>query len=501
MISVTLISIILPALFLGSLRPLQGDESIFLYGGQLINLGSLPYSDFFDHKGPMLYFLNAIGLKIPFPNLSGTVFLQALLVCMALIVVLESYFRISKGYKKRKYLFFLFLVSAAIFTTIHFFGTTELWALPFQLASYALVTHKISRNDYISTPNKKIFIDNEIFIAIVLSASFITNFLIRPNNSIGILFACIVNIIYVRNSFFRIKILLVYVLTISFFVFLLNYKLGFLGHNQLNLFFEQYLIYNSSYSSGLSLTQKIYGSAMLFINLIKLPIFLILIFMISVVKLKTIKSALAFFLITVLFIDFSSQLISGRGVSSYLVAILAAIVNIIAFILSSLEIREKLFRVIVSVSVILFISNMSVEEMARRWHDDFKFQIQATNYLITNTTPKDKVFYLGNNPAVLVRANRVSVSKVVYIAPLLSGFYPNRAKLVEETYSDLILNRPIYVIQSVEHSCELTAKKCYDLNSQYLAENLAIPNIRKFIRDNYALEETVGGENFYRLIK
>jgi hypothetical protein len=240
---------------------------------------------------------------------------------------------------------------------------------------------------------------------------------------------------------------------------------------------------------------------MLFINLIKLPIFLILIFMMSVVKLKTIKSALALFLIMVLFIDFSSQLISGRGVSSYLVAILAAILNIIAFILSSLEIREKLFRVIVSVSVILFISNMSVEEMARRWHDDFKFQKQATNYLINNTTPKDKVFYLGNNPAVLVRANRVSVSKVVYIAPLLSAFYPNRTKLVEETYSDLILNRPIYVIQSVEHSCELTAKKCYDLNSQYLAENLAIPNIRKFIRDNYELEERVGGENFYRLIK
>ena len=140
---VTLLCVVLPAGLLGILRPLGDDESIFLYGGRILNLGLTPYVDFFDHKGPMLYVLNSVGLKVAMPNLSGVVLIQSLLICIALILVLESFFRNSAKNEARKYLLFLFLAVSSIYSTIHTFGTTELWALPFQLSSYALVTRKL----------------------------------------------------------------------------------------------------------------------------------------------------------------------------------------------------------------------------------------------------------------------------------------------------------------------------------------------------------------------
>ncbi len=499
---VTLLSVVIPALLLGILRPLGSDESIFLYGGRIINLGLTPYVDLFDHKGPLLYFLNSVGLKITLPNLSGVVLIQALFICIALILVLESYFRnFEASNEARKYLLFLFLVVSSIFSTIHTFGTTELWALPFQLSSYALVTRKLLRISLEKKLKPNFLIDNEIFIAFILGSSFIVNFLIRPNNSIGILFVCLVNIIYSKKKFIKIKIIAVYLTSVLIIIFLMRSQVDYFDSRQLSLIFEQYILYNSNYSDGLSVIQKIYGSSMLLINFVKLPVFLTLIFVLSVIKINSSKTSILFFLLSVFTIDFMSQLISGRGVSAYLVAILASIFNIIAFILQNFEFKENLLNVIAGVSVILLVSNLSVDSFAARWHDNFRNQIQASEYLSRNTTLSDKVFYLGNNPSILVRANRTSASKVIYIAPLLSSFYSNREKLVSETLDELTADKPVYVVQNVENSCGLSEEKCYDLNSQYLPENLAIPNIRKFVRENYELESIVGGEIFYRLIE
>jgi hypothetical protein len=34
------------------------DSSIYIYIGKMINNGSVPYLDWFDHKGPVIYFIN-----------------------------------------------------------------------------------------------------------------------------------------------------------------------------------------------------------------------------------------------------------------------------------------------------------------------------------------------------------------------------------------------------------------------------------------------------------
>lgn len=45
-------------------NPTGTDSTVFLYIGRLILHGGVPYRDAFDHKGPLVYLLDALGLKI-----------------------------------------------------------------------------------------------------------------------------------------------------------------------------------------------------------------------------------------------------------------------------------------------------------------------------------------------------------------------------------------------------------------------------------------------------
>jgi hypothetical protein len=52
-----------------SLNPFSGivpwtDSSVFLTIAQGMLRGKTPYLDFFDHKGPLIYFINAAGLAL-----------------------------------------------------------------------------------------------------------------------------------------------------------------------------------------------------------------------------------------------------------------------------------------------------------------------------------------------------------------------------------------------------------------------------------------------------
>jgi len=65
---ITLLLVVLTAILMLPSNPLDSlpgrDNGVFLYGGQQILLGQTPYLDFWDHKGPLIHYLNAVGLWI-----------------------------------------------------------------------------------------------------------------------------------------------------------------------------------------------------------------------------------------------------------------------------------------------------------------------------------------------------------------------------------------------------------------------------------------------------
>ncbi len=92
--------IILVALFLFSpanTPVLPRDEGVFVYIGQGILEGKLPYRDLWDHKGPLIYYIDALGLWIGQHSLWGIWLVEAIVLAISLLLLYRLLRRVLGG--------------------------------------------------------------------------------------------------------------------------------------------------------------------------------------------------------------------------------------------------------------------------------------------------------------------------------------------------------------------------------------------------------------------
>ena len=89
---VSLASSTLFRLFPGNHRPITEDSSVFLYIGKRMLEGKLPYRDLFDHKGPILYLIEVLGLRLSRGNTNGVWVLEVLNLLVTAILMLRLSF-------------------------------------------------------------------------------------------------------------------------------------------------------------------------------------------------------------------------------------------------------------------------------------------------------------------------------------------------------------------------------------------------------------------------
>ncbi len=497
LISFAAFIIIGPALLLGVVRPFNADESIFMYGGMLINNGKLPYVDLWDHKGPLLYVLNSIALKTQLPNNLGIPLLQSTLLLLACIFPLILKYRTSlSSQTRRRFVLFVSMVSLVLYTSINSFNTTEFWSLPFQIFVYVSLVELLVASTNEAT---SIFtLQSYYFISFMMGLCLAAIFLLRPNNGFGVLLAIFLS--YTIISVKKIKIILVFSTGFLFTViFTLCFYLPARGEF-LTQFVKQFWEYNLDYSSGYSLLQKSYGSVYLLVNFIKLPLLLVLVCVI-IIKFQNLKSRAFFSLVLVALLDFLGQMTSGRGYSSYLVAIFGALFVILYFLINFAKMSLKDYQILCILLTITILPQISTTDLDLRWHQNFREQRIASDYLSKNSSKDEEVIYLGNNPYILVRSERFSASPIVYNYPVLSKFYREQSYLVERLNLDLIMGKPKYIVQDRSSSCSFFDSQCYSGDSQYLQENLVLSEFRQYVLENYQLEAVVGGLNFFRLTR
>ena len=154
------------------------DSEIFQYMGYIILQGKIPYTDFFDHKGLFLYFLNAIGL---FVNRNwGIMLLQILYMTLVLCIWYKGLIMV------KNLMIRLIIIPLSLVCLYHCYSCgnlTEDWCLLF--ISYPLMCY--IRNTEI---NKREFSNIEL-VSIGLCAGIIT--MIRVNNvapMLGVLVFC-----------------------------------------------------------------------------------------------------------------------------------------------------------------------------------------------------------------------------------------------------------------------------------------------------------------------
>ncbi|MBO7726064.1 MAG: hypothetical protein J6S40_06310 [Thermoguttaceae bacterium] len=105
------------------------DQAVFLYIGRLVLHGGIPYRDAFDHKGPLIYLLDAAGLAIH--GVFGVWLLE--LLCLAVSTVFAH--KTARCFAPPGVTLFTTVISAFWFTARCNGNLCETWSIPFLLVS------------------------------------------------------------------------------------------------------------------------------------------------------------------------------------------------------------------------------------------------------------------------------------------------------------------------------------------------------------------------------
>ena len=293
-------------------NPLSRDSGVFAYGGQILLNGGIPYVEFWDHKGPIIYLLNSFGLFL-FGSTQGIYIFEFLYYLTFIFIsakLVEKYVR--------KDLFYISILVANITYLLIIQGAnfSETWSFGPHILIYSIL--------FILYLSKKL---PEIKWSIILvNLQILLLFLIillRPNNALGPLMATLMCIFKIVKSQQKLKLLFVSIIsTVSLNITLII--LYFYLTGSLNEFYEQYVLYNYYYSREIALNSKIANLLFLMTKILKMPIFISFIFLltVSILLKKAFNHRITSIFIILLFIDFISAAISGKPYLHYLILVL-----------------------------------------------------------------------------------------------------------------------------------------------------------------------------------
>lgn len=226
-----------------SLSVTQMDSGIFLYIGQQINRGATPYVDVWDNKPPLIFYIDALGLRLTRGSPLGVVLLAYLSVLAYLVVL----YRLSTREFGLRSGALASLISINLLPVLMLNpNSTELFSLPLQALGFTILTLE--------------FEERGRFLYPLLQGSIAAMlFQLRPNNAA-------VSVLYVLvgcfGCLFR-KELTRFASRLSLFcaggaatTFLVLWP--FVSRHCLREYFECAIVYNSRYSAT-SLFRHVYA--------------------------------------------------------------------------------------------------------------------------------------------------------------------------------------------------------------------------------------------------
>lgn len=239
-----------------------GDSEIFILVGKAISEGKILYKDIFDHKGPILFFINALGYKVG--GIKGIFFLQIINLTIIQILV----YKISRLYFKSKFLslipvWSIFFVFAS---SIDDGNVSEEYSIPFVLLSlYFYLKYLLSNK--IKHPLQYSFIYGVCLSVISL---------IRFNN--GVVIGSIIIVLFVfllinRQYLDLVKNCLCFCL--GFFLLFFLVSIYFIKNKILNEFIYATFIFNIKYSGVYPRAPFLSYSELLISGFVLLPILLL----------------------------------------------------------------------------------------------------------------------------------------------------------------------------------------------------------------------------------
>ncbi len=458
------------------------DNGVFLYGGQQVLLGKIPYADFWDHKGPLIFYINALGLLAGGGLRWGVWVVEFLFLFFTGGMVFLT--------AKNQWGHSIALVSLAAwgygmfvggpYEHFHDSNYTETYSLLFSVFSVYLWGKclRFSGRDWVY-----------ILIGILAGLSF----LLRPNNIGMQLSIGIVEIIRgLSSGMIKDSVKKILLLAVGGFSVLLACTLYFFSLDTLPELFDAVIVYNMSYRlSGISSVWEIIGKGLSIYGW--LPLVLWSIVLVSFFRRDVIEKQagsdnrlFAGLLLVALVVEAFAASLSGRILLHYYITWIPClswlagwVVHLFAGgVLGKIERLPARFYSATAFFLLLLFNTSSLKQgidISKQLFVDDNAKVEKQSlighYLADQTQPGDKVLVWGNDLWINFEAERPAPSRYGYQYPLFMKGYTDREKVMD-FLSDLQDSPPILIVEPTVDTSEIVP-----LNLQRRREIMRFKNL------------------------
>lgn len=214
------------------------DSNLFILMGRYFLEGKTPYVDYFDHKGPVIIFIQSLGLLIGSDARMGVFVLQTVFMSFSLLLV----YRISRLFLSIPYSFTVVLLTLSYYITTFKGGNRveEYSLLPLMLTLYFTIRYRTSERQTINKWH---------FLIIGFCAAYL--FWLRANN-LACLCACVLYLFYIQvtNKYFKQLCSSILYLILGFFVVTLPIVCYFLYINAFDEMIYATFLFNLEYAAN-----------------------------------------------------------------------------------------------------------------------------------------------------------------------------------------------------------------------------------------------------------
>lgn len=400
------------------------DSSGYLYDGYALLNGVNMYSGFFDHKGPLMYTINAFGQI--FGNYTFLWFIETILIFIFYLFIYKTLKIITD--KKMPIVLTLLLVSYATPFFFNMGNQVETFSLPFiGISLYYFIRYFYNR-------------DLTNIQAFIIGLSFMAVMLLRINNATLWLVFCPViffNLIYKKRVKDAFKILLYFFL--GALVMFLPFIIYFTINNIWKDFIYDYITFNLMYMS------VNHNSTLLSTlnSVISYPLTVAVIVSI-IVNFKRIKKILYFSLVSYTVITYIIIISPFNNYPHYGALLFPCYFIWCIYLLFILidKIRNKKYLYILPI-VLLFLGLFLKKDNGIFYYytysDVFNYPrieiINVANVVDSYTSEEDKILVTQFMPEVYLASNRLSSSKYFYTN--LKNF-SKIDSIMNEYYTDIV---------------------------------------------------------------
>ena len=409
------------------------DSSVFLYIGRAMYNGSVPYLDLFDHKGPMLYFIQLFGYVIGFGSFVG-VWVVELLNIFATAYI---FYKIARLVTDNDFVSYFAVATVLLFCSHGFFeggNLVEEYALPWIALSLYIVCKFFTENSYKSW-----------HIALIGAAMSVVFFL--RVNMIGIWVGLILPVVicFIKDKRYKELYRAILLFLGGFFAVAIPIIIYLLCTQSFGAMIDYYFVFNFSYVDSSSKAGII---TFLFDCVLLAPIATLGI-VYSVFAHS--KSALLRVNLVSLAFAYISASISGRAFKHYgIVLIPFFVIPLTLFVcdflkkaknvkVSTLKKSVLVFICVLSISLVISDTEVSLEKFTP---DDGVDEV--VEYITDVSSEDDDVLVIGNDVSYYFKFNRGTENKFFYQTPPIEvsdEIYEQFIEEMKEHPSDFIVTR------------------------------------------------------------